>query len=283
VRKPAICILVLLLFGASPAAERKQIAVIFDDLPASREVMFKDQLRMNQQILEVLDNYHAKATGFVIVDRLNGRPDIVDLWLNQGHELGNHTCYHTDFDDVRPGTFRTDISKGASALREILEKYKATLTYFRFPYFHEGKTPEKKAAIRRFLSENGWVVAPVTINLKDPDYNELFLKAWGSNDGKQQDSIRMAYLEQVKRKTEEAEDLARELVGRDVRHILLLHLNRINAETMDQILAFYSNSGYSFISLSEALQDSVYSLEENYVGSEELTWLERLRSSRQYR
>ncbi len=120
----------------------------------------------------------------------------------------------------------------------------------------------------------------MTINLRDPDYNELFLKAWGSSDKRQQDSVEIAYLEQVKRKTTEAEDLAQELLGRDVRHILLLHLNRINAETLDQILEFYANSGYSFISLREALQDSVYSLEEDYVGSEESTWLERLKSSR---
>jgi peptidoglycan/xylan/chitin deacetylase (PgdA/CDA1 family) len=281
VTKSIVCILVLLLFGTPSATERKQIAITFDDLPASQVAVFQDQLRINRRILEVLDKYQVKTTGFVIAGRLNGKADILDLWLDQGHELANHTYYHTDFDNVKPGTFRTDVNKGASTLREVLKKRNLSLTYFRFPYFHEGKTADRKAAIRKFLNENGWVVAPVTINLRDPDYNELFMKAWGCNDGRQQDSIKIAYLEQIKRKTEEAEALAQELVRRKIRHILLLHLNRINAETLDQILAFYSNSGYSFISLSEALQDSAYSLEEDYVGSEELTWLERLKSSRQ--
>jgi hypothetical protein len=50
---------------------------------------------------------------------------------------------------------------------------------------------------------------------------------------------------------------------------------------LDQVLEFYSKSGYSFISLPEALRDSVYTLEEDYVGSAELTWLERLKRTRE--
>ena len=277
--KSAICILVLLLFATPSLAGEKQVAITFDDLPASQVATFQDQLKVNQRILDVLGKYQVKAAGFVIASRLDGRTDILDLWLDQGNELGNHTYSHMDFDKVEPDAFRMDVNKGASKLQEILKKHNANLTYFRFPYFHEGRTAERKEAVRRFLNESGYVIAPVTLNLSDPEYNELFLKAWGSNDKRQQDSIKAGYLEQVRQKTEDAETLARELLGREVKHILLLHLNRINAETLDQILGFYSESGYSFITLKEALQDSVYSLKEEYVGSEELTWLERLKRS----
>jgi peptidoglycan/xylan/chitin deacetylase (PgdA/CDA1 family) len=274
-----VCILLALLLGSSSAGGEKQVAVTFDDLPASQVGTFEDQLRVNRRILEVFEKYRARVTGFVITNRVRGKTDILDMWLDRGHELGNHTHSHMDFDRATVPNFQRNVDRGAVLLRELLNKHKRDLVYFRFPYFHEGSTIERREAIRKFLSERGYIVAPVSINPGDPEYNELFVKAWGFNDRRLQDSIRSVYVEQVKKKTKEAEDLAQELLGRNVKHILLLHLNRINSEALDQILEFYSESGYSFITLREALQDSVYSLKEEYVGSEELIWLEKLKLS----
>ncbi len=77
--KSIVCMLVLLLFGTPSATEGKQIAITFDDLPASHIAVFQDQLKVNRRILEVLDKYHVRATGFVIAGRLNGKADILDL------------------------------------------------------------------------------------------------------------------------------------------------------------------------------------------------------------
>jgi len=280
----ALSILLLILFTIALitlGVETKQVAITIDDLPASNIATFKEQLRINHKILKILNQYQAKATGFVIAQRLFGKTKILNLWLKGGHTLGNHTYTHMDFDKVDPSAFQMDVKKGASKIREFLKQHKKDLRYFRFPYLHEGNSPKKKEAIRKFLKERGYIVAPVTINPRDQEYNGPFVKAWGSNDKKQQDSIKASYLEQVKKKTKEAEILSKELFGRDIKHVLVLHLNRINFEALDQILEYYSRSGYSFISLEEALKDSVYSLKEEYVGSEELTWIERLKWSSQ--
>jgi len=283
-RRFALSILLLILFAIAlitRGAETKQVAVTFDDLPASNIATHEGQLRINQRILKILNQYQVKATGFVIASRLFGKTDILNLWLKEGYDLGNHTYTHMDFDKVDSPAFQIDIIKGASEIREFLKQHKKDLRYFRFPYLHEGSTAEKKRAIRKFLEENDYTIAPVTINPHDSEYNEPFVKAWGSNDRKQQDSVKASYLEQVKKKTEEAENLSHQLCGRDIKHLLLLHLNRINAEVLGQILEYYARSGYSFVSLDEAFKDSVYSLEEKYVGSEELTWLEKLKWSSQ--
>jgi peptidoglycan/xylan/chitin deacetylase (PgdA/CDA1 family) len=276
----ALIILSLILFATFLIArgdERKQVAITLDDLPASNIATFTEQLRINKKILDILDQYQVKATGFVIAQRLFGKMDILNLWLKEGHDLGNHTYTHMDFDKVDPPAFKMEIVKGVSKIRKLLRQYKKDLRYFRFPYLHEGNTIEKKKSIQNFLEENGYTIAPVTINPRDQEYNGPFVKAWGFNDKKLQDSVKVSYLQQVKKKTRESEDLSRQLFGREIKHVLVLHLNRINAEVLDQILKYYSRSGYSFIPLEDALKDSVYSLKEEYVGSEELTWLERIK------
>jgi len=276
----ALSILLMILFTISLIAkseEKKQLAVTFDDLPASNIATFEEQLRINRKILEILDHYQIKAIGFVIGSRVFGKTDILDLWLKKGHDLGNHTYSHMDFDKVDPSPFQMDITKGASEIRKLLKQHKKDLKYFRFPYLHQGNSQRKKDVLRKFLKEHSYIVAPVTVHPHDSEYNGRFVKAWGSNDKKQKDSVKTEYLEQIKSKTEEAENLSRQLFSRDIKHVLLLHLNRINGEVLDQILEYYSRSGYSFISLKEALKDSVYSLKDEYVGSEELTWLEKLK------
>ena len=281
-RRFTLAVLFLFLFAIfliAEGSETKQMAITLDDLPASNIATFEEQLRINRKILKILNHYQVKATGFVISIRLFGKTDILDLWLKEEHSLGNHTHVHMDFDKVDPDAFKMDVEKGASEIGKFLKQQKSHVRYFRFPYFHEGNTVEKKETIRKFLKERGYLIAPVTINLHDPEYNGLFVKAWGSNDKKQQDSVKTAFLQQVKKSTEEAENLSRQLFGRKIRHVLLLHLNRITAEALDQILEYYVDSGYSFICLAEALKDSVYSLKEEYVGSEELTWLERIKHS----
>jgi peptidoglycan/xylan/chitin deacetylase (PgdA/CDA1 family) len=281
-RKAAFIFLLLIPLGfflTTPAQEGKQIAITFDDLPASNVSLFGDQVKINKRILSVLEKYEVEATGFVITSRLNGKRIILDLWLKAGHTLGNHTHTHMDFDKVDTTAFKMDVQKGVSEIEKLLNTDSISLRYFRFPYLHEGDTQDRKEVIRKFLKENGYTVAPVTINPKDSHYNTLYLKAWGTNDKAKTDSIKSEFLGQVKKKTQEAERLSKELFEREVKHVLLLHLNRMTAEVLDQVLAYYVNSGYSFVSLNQALEDSVYSVEETYIGSEELTRLERLKRS----
>ena len=283
-RTCSFAMLLLVLFAISLTAEgeeTRQLAITFDDLPASNIATFEEQLRINRNILKILDKYEAKATGFVITSRLRGKTEILNLWLKEGHSLGNHTYSHMDFDKVDTAAFQMDVKRGASEIRELLKRHKEELRYFRFPYFHEGDTRQRKESIREFLKRSDYIIAPVTIHPRDSEFNGLFMKAWGSNDKARQDSIRTAFLEQIGESTEEAELLSAELFDRNVSHVLLLHLNRLSSEVLDQILQYYDQRGYSFVSLAVALEDSAYSLQEQYVGSKELTWLEKLDLSSQ--
>ena len=272
-RKFSICIswLILLWIPSIPAYPgTKELAITFDDLPAALVPGHADQLKTNQRILDVLDKYQIKATGFVISNEANGKTDILELWLKHGHDLGNHTYSHLDFDQVDISTYERDIIKGAYVIEKLLRDYKRRLTYFRFPYLHTGRNSEKGEEIRKFLKESCYTIAPVTIDPYDWEYNYQYVRAWRSNNKREQ--ILSAYLGQIRIATAEAENLFWERFGRNIRQVLLVHLNRINAEVLDKIVEYYFTSGYSFISLEEALQDSAYSPEGELVKFENLTW-----------
>ena len=100
-RRVALSILLLVLFTIALitlGAETKQVAVTIDDLPASNIATFKEQLRINQKILKILNQYQAKATGFVISSRMFKKTDILNLWLKEGHVRSGHRL------QIRPGT-----------------------------------------------------------------------------------------------------------------------------------------------------------------------------------
>ena len=69
------------------------------------------------------------------------------------------------------------------------------------------------------------------------------------------------------------EDVARRTVGRDIKHVLLLHANSLNADWFGALAEALVRRGYRFIPLAEALQDDVYRRPDNFVGAPGNSWL----------
>jgi peptidoglycan/xylan/chitin deacetylase (PgdA/CDA1 family) len=267
-----ILLSLLLFYPASIGAQTKQVAVTIDDLPAVLTSNYQDQLKINRKILAALERYHVPATGFVIGSRVQGRDDIFELWLEGGHELGNHTYSHMDLDKVDAEVYELDIVKGAFEIEKVLLHHSQSLRYFRFPYLHTGRNTEKGDLVRQFLKENCYTIAPVTINPYDWEYNSWYVKAWGSHKLKEEEQIKRMYLDRIETATAEAESLSWVHYGRNIKQILLLHLNRLNGETLDQVLDYYVRSGYTFIALEEALADSAYLPDGELTKPKAFTW-----------
>ena len=243
-----------------------------DDLPAVLTSNYQDQLKINRKILKALERYHAHATGFVIGGRVRGRDEIFELWLKQGHELGNHTYSHMDLDKVDAKVYEVDIVKGAFEIEKLLLHHSQSLKYFRFPYLHTGRDTEKGDLVRQFLKETCYTIAPVTINPYDWEYNSWYVNAWGFHKLKEEEQIKRMYLDRIETATAEAESLSWVHYGRNIKQILLLHLNRLNGEMLDQVLDYYVRSGYTFIPLEEALEDSAYLPEGELTKPQAFTW-----------
>ncbi|WP_377520298.1 polysaccharide deacetylase family protein [Priestia megaterium] len=65
--------------------QKKKIALTFDDGPTLDETV---------QILDLLKEYDAKATFFVVGSRVERYASIVEREIREGHEVGNHTFHH---------------------------------------------------------------------------------------------------------------------------------------------------------------------------------------------
>ncbi|MEK5230543.1 polysaccharide deacetylase family protein [Lysinibacillus sp. FSL K6-0232] len=101
---------------------KKRIALTFDDGPHPK---------VTEQILNILDKYHAKATFFMLGSRVQYYPDIANDVLARGHEVGNHTWNHP----VLTKLTQEQVMKEYNATSAEIEKaIHQGATVFRPPY-----------------------------------------------------------------------------------------------------------------------------------------------------
>ena len=267
----------------SPAAGR-EVAVTFDDLPAICITRGEVEAHraITARLLEALRSHRVPAIGFVNEEKLctagrvdSERVDLLRDWLDAGFELGNHTYAHMDLHQSPVAAFQEDIARGERVTRGLLDARGMTMRYFRHPYLHTGTTLEAKRSVETTLAARGCRVAPVTV------YNEdyLFAAAWDRAIERGDDGVARrvadAYVPYIESQFEYYEQLSRRLLGREPRQILVLHANSINAGRLDALAHMLVRRGYAFVPLERALEDDAYAVEDTYIGSEGISWLQR--------
>ena len=71
------------------------------------------------------------------------------------------------------------------------------------------------------------------------------------------------------------ETMSQDLFGRQIPQILVIHANRLNADTLDRTLTTLEQLGYSFVPLDEALRDEAYRSPARASGRFGPSWLAR--------
>ncbi|MCI1772830.1 polysaccharide deacetylase family protein [Paenibacillus lautus] len=87
--------------------QNKVIALTFDDGPDERNTV---------QILDLLKQYDAKATFFVVGSRVEKHPDIVARELQEGHEIGNHSYTHPPFHNINVSKLSNELNQTQDAI-----------------------------------------------------------------------------------------------------------------------------------------------------------------------
>ncbi|MEQ8239743.1 MAG: polysaccharide deacetylase family protein [Cyclobacteriaceae bacterium] len=100
---------------------QKEIFLTFDDGPTPNSTF---------EILELLDNYHAKATWFCLGGNLKSHPSIADTIISKGHLLGNHAYYHESGWKTSTAKYLANVELCQKELNRISEKARL----FRPPY-----------------------------------------------------------------------------------------------------------------------------------------------------
>ena len=236
---------------------------------------------INAGILETLAAADAPAIGFVNGGRTCGDPSmglrdaVLEAWLDAGHDLGNHTWSHPDLEWNSLAAYLDDVDRGAVPVDSLLRLRGRRLVWFRHPFLHAGDTPEKKAGLAAHLEENGWQVAPVTVDNQEWVYAYVYQAALARGDMVLAARVADAYLDHINDAFAYFETRTREIVGREVPQVLLLHANRLNADLLELLLERIRARGYRFVTLAEAMEDPVYGRADPYTGRGGPSWIER--------
>lgn len=280
-RIPA-CLALLWLF-VQPAAQR-EIALTFDDLPASQGGEDVNHLvTVNNRILAALEAERAPAVGFVNEGKLGTdkgrdlRIAILRRWVDAGFALGNHTASHLDFHATTLERFQQDVIDGDRVTPGLMHGAGMTARWFRHPFMHTGLNPEIRNALDRFLEAQGYRTAPFTIENADYVFSDVYRRAKLREDFNRQRRVAQAYLAHIDLMLEFFETLSREAFEREVRQVLLIHVNDINADLLPGLLKRIRARGYRFITLERALEDPAYGTPDEYVGQAGPSWLHRWR------
>ena len=100
-----------------------RIALTFDDGPDPSTT---------PAILDVLRDYHLKATFFVIGARAEQHPELLRRIVSEGHALGNHTYYHRDLTKLTPELMLRELQDTQAAIDDALGGH-SRVTLFRPP------------------------------------------------------------------------------------------------------------------------------------------------------
>jgi peptidoglycan/xylan/chitin deacetylase (PgdA/CDA1 family) len=266
----------MLTWSAAAMAQRHQVAITIDDLPRGGDGGPRDYqaiAAMTKQLLQPFREQKIPVIGFVNAGRhqLDDKEfrSILDMWLDAGADLGNHSYSHADINSIPLQEYTADILKGEPALRDALQSHGKHLEFYRHPYLHEGSTPEAKQGLRRFLDEHHYRVAPVTLDNSDYMYAALYQKP------EYRERVKSEYIPYLESIVAFFEQRALEVTGHDVKQTMLLHASQLNADMMPDLLAMFKRRGYEFVTLSAALKDPAYQLSNDYVGPGGFSWIHR--------
>ena len=253
------------------------MAITIDDLPWAGDLPIGDTAAVQGlgRIAAVLRVHGVVSTGFVISNRVSGNEGALQTWVNWGNAIGNHSASHPDLNRVSVRQWLDDIRRCDSYLKRFGSR---VTPFFRFPYLHYGNTNDKKLEAAAGLKAMGLRTARVTIDNSEWILARAYALACASGDAKLRHEIGREFIRHIVAATEHADAVARRNIGRPVRQVLLLHANSLVDDHLDALLLTLERRGVQFISLEEALADSVYSLPDTYVGPKGMSWLYRISS-----
>lgn len=264
---------------------RRAVAITFDDLPgtavAGGNCDAATMLELNRRLLAHLEHFEIRAAGLVtesrVCDELREEvlPRVLSLWLDGGHDLGNHTYSHPDLNSTPLAEYERDIVRGERTVRRLLDERGRALRFFRHPFLHTGAEPATKQAVADFLQSRGYVVAPVTIDNQEWIFSAVYARAKESGDHETMRRVADAYVPFMEDVFAFFEAWSREVLEREIPQVLLLHANDLNADHVGSLIDMIRRRGYEFVSLEHALADEAYRSGDEYVGPRGLSWLHR--------
>lgn len=279
----SFALFVCLLPGWGEARQHGEIAITVDDLPTHGNMppgVTRSEITRN-----IIGALKAKGVppvyGFVNASKLDrswDKADVLKLWTDAGFLLGSHTYSHMDITPNTVQAFEEDIALNEGTLEGFMGG--RDWHWFRYPYLNEGDTLEKRHAVRKYLGDHGYRVAQVTIDFQDWAWNDPYARCMAKNDAQAVEWLKTSYLNMAMEYFKLAQNMAVMLFGRDIRHVLLLHIGAFDSVMLPSLLDSLQKQGFDFISLQEAEEDPAYQTDPNAALSTGGTLLEQMVESK---
>lgn len=274
--------LITYLFCISVTCQEKTICITVDDLPTVNYGLNNLDVEITSKLIKSFKKYNIPAIGYVNAGKLysnnqldSSRVKNLVKWLENGYDLGNHTFSHLDYNKVPDSVFFNDILKGEKIIKPLMQKFKKQLKYFRHPYLHAGYDSLSHKNLERFLKDNNYVSAPVTIDNDDYLFAKSYHNAFVAKDKVLMKEIGVEYIKYMEKKLLYFESKSIELFNHNIPQTLLIHASLLNADYLKELAKMIQKNGYTFISQEEVLKSTEYNTIINTYSKRGFSWIFR--------
>lgn len=232
-----------------------EIALSLDDAPTPGTALFSG-IDKTKAIIQKLQEVNSPAIGiFALGINAQGAQnrERLRMYGEAGHILANHSYSHYRLKDVTAQAFVEDIQKA----HECLSSLPNFRPLFRFPFLCKGKDTQQRQEVMQALKDMGYRAGYVTVNNHDYYINKLVLEA--VEVGKQIDyeKLKKVYINILWDFIETYGRLARKVLKRKVKHVLLLHENDLAALFIGDLIEHIRKQGWSVIAIEDAYKDPI--------------------------
>lgn len=257
--------------NSSEKSPRPQLALTMDDPALTLGSVLRWQ-EANSRILKVISSKNVRAALFVCgmrVDDADGAR-LLSGWDEAGHLICNHSYSHKFYGErTNYADFAVDFLKN----EKVIAPYHNRTALFRYPFLKEGDTADKRDRFRALLKERGYRVGHVTIDASDWYVSQRFVDRLGKQPTAAVAPYRDYLIAHLLDRAAFYRQLALDVIGRDIRHTLLVHFNPLNAFVLGDVMNAFEAAGWQWIDASLAFEDPIYRSEPKTVpAGESLVW-----------
>ena len=254
------------------AQEKPSVCFTFDD-GNPKDILDYKYFEWNGLILNQLEDFNLQTILYVCgrnLDNEEGKK-VIESWDNAGHIIANHTYSHLNYNNPKNGfdTYKDDILRCDS----LISNYKNYQKYFRAQYLKSGDTREKRDSLNVFLQSINYKNGYVTIDNSDWFIDSRLIKFMEENSDSSIEKYKKYYIEHLIDRAKYYDEIAYKLLGRRVKHTLLLHHNLTSALFLNDLMAAFEKEGWKLIDADDAFTDPVYEMIPDIVpAGESIIW-----------
>jgi Polysaccharide deacetylase len=190
------------------------------------------------------------------LDQDRGLISIINHWCENGHHIANHTHCHACLNWVSAKFYCDDIKRAEDHIGHLIEK--APRRYFRYAMDMSGQTEAKRGEVEDFLQANGYENAPITSWFGDFGWLAPYYRAVESKDQAALTMLRTSFVQAALFQLRSHAKSARQMFGRDLPYIWLIHATPIAADMLDDLITAFKEEGVKFVGLEYAMRDPVH-------------------------